>query len=57
MAWPRWGDCGQRDLSVISLLNLHSFVDCRVPRALEGAIEADGISLESELEADDEDSP
>ena len=32
MAWPRRGDCGPRDLAVISLLSLHSFVDCRVPR-------------------------
>jgi hypothetical protein len=57
MAWPRWGDCGQRDLAVISLLSLRSFVDCRVLRALEGTIEADGISQETEPEADDEDRP
>ena len=57
MAWPWRGDCSQRDLAVISLLSLHSFVDCRVPRALEGTIEADGISQETEPEADDEDRP
>jgi hypothetical protein len=57
MAWPRPGDCGQRDLAVISLLSLRSFVDCRVPRALAGAIEANGISPETEPEADDEDRP
>ena len=44
MAWPRRGDCGPRDLAVISLLSLRSFVDCRVPQALAGAIEAKGIS-------------
>ena len=44
MAWPRRGDCGPRDLAVISLLSLCSFVDCRVSRALAGAIEAKGIS-------------
>ncbi len=54
MAWPRRGDCGPRDLAIISLLSLRSFVDCRVPRALEGAIEADGISRETEPEADSE---
>jgi hypothetical protein len=54
MAWPRRGDCGPRDLAVISLLSLCSFVDCRVPRALAGAIEADGISPETEPEADNE---
>jgi hypothetical protein len=57
MAWPWRGDCGQQDLAVISLLSLRSFVDCRVPQALEGAIKADGISRETEPEADDEDCP
>jgi hypothetical protein len=42
MAWPRQGNCGPRDLVVISLLSLRSFADCRVPRALAGANEADG---------------
>ena len=44
MAWPQRGDCGPRDLVVISLRSLRTFVDCRVPRALAGAIEAEGIS-------------
>jgi len=44
MAWPRRGDCGPRDLAVISLLSLRSLAGCRVPRALAGAIEAEGIS-------------
>jgi len=45
MVWPRRGDCGPRDLAVISLLSLCDFVDCRVSRALAGAIEAkEGIS-------------
>ena len=57
MASPRRGDCGPRDLAVISLLSLRSFVDCRVPRALEVAIEADWTSRETEPEADDEDRP
>ena len=57
MAWPRRGDCGPRDLAVISLLSLRSFVDCRVPRVLARAIEAEGISRETEPEADDEDPP
>jgi hypothetical protein len=57
MAWPRRGDCGPRDLTVISLLSLRSFFDCRVPRALAGAIEAEGISRETDSEADDEDRP
>jgi len=57
MAWPRRGDCSQRDLAVISLLSLRSFADCRVPRALAGAIEADVISGETEPEADEEDRP
>jgi hypothetical protein len=59
MAWPRRGDCGPRDLAVISLLSLRSFVDCRVPQALAGAIEAEGegISRETDSKADDEDRP
>jgi hypothetical protein len=57
MAWPRRGDCSPRDLAVISLLSLHSFVDCRVPQALAGAIGAEGISRETDSEADDEDRP
>jgi hypothetical protein len=57
MAWPRQGDCGPRNLTVISLLCLHSFVDCRVPRALTGAIEAKGISRETDSEANNEDCP
>ena len=36
-------------------LSLRSFADCRVPQALAGAIEADGISQETESEANDED--
>jgi len=44
MTWPRWGDFGPRDLTVISLLSLRSFVDCWVPRASAGSIEAKGIS-------------
>jgi len=44
MAWPRRGDCGPRDLAVISLLSLRSLADCRLPRVLAGAIEAEGIS-------------
>jgi hypothetical protein len=55
MAWPWWGDCGPRDLVVISLLSLCSFVDCQVPRALAGAIEAKGISRETDFEANDKD--
>jgi hypothetical protein len=38
-------------------LSLCSFADCRVPRALAGAIEADGIRQETEPEADDKDRP
>jgi hypothetical protein len=57
MAWPRWGDCGPRDLTVISLCSLCSFADYRVPRALAGAIEAEGISPETDSEANDEDPP
>jgi hypothetical protein len=57
MTWPQRGDCGPRDLAVISLLSLRSFVDCRVPRALVGAIEAEEISRETDSEANDEDRP
>ncbi len=38
-------------------LSLCSFADCRVPRALAGAIEADGISQETDSEANGEDRP
>ena len=48
MASPRRGDCGPRDLVVISLplRRFRSLVYCRVTWALVGAIEADGISVE-----------
>ena len=55
MAWPRRGDCGPRDLAVISLLSLRSLADCRVPGALAGAIEANGISGETDYEANNKD--
>ena len=57
MAWHRRGDCGPRDLAIISLPSLHSLADCRVPQALAGDIEADGISRETDSKADDEDHP
>ena len=47
MACPRQGDCGPRDLAIISLWSLCSLADCRVLRALAGAIEAGGISRET----------
>ncbi len=36
-------------------LSLHSLADCRVLRALAGAIEANWISQETDYEANDED--
>jgi len=55
MAWPWQGDCGPRDLAVISLRSLRSYANCRALRALAGAIEADGISQETDSGANDED--
>jgi hypothetical protein len=52
------GAIAAHETSRLSLcLSLRSFADCRVPRALAGAIEADGISRETELKADDENRP
>ena len=48
---------GLRGAITASLRSLHSLAECRAPRALAGAIKADGISRETDSEADDEDRP
>ena len=53
--WHGLGRAIVGDLAIISLCSICSLADCRVLRALSGAIEANGISQETDSEADDKD--